>query len=140
MNNKNRIKHRLQIPLNHHTGSALEGGFTLIETLIAVLIIAIALSALLYTSSNSINAQTHIENTIVANWIGENTLVAHEYELNDYLKTHQTTHMLNKTWIVESTINDELHPIQTYLIDITQQPSHFHKRITGYHYHDPFSL
>lgn len=119
---------------------ATQAGFTLIETLIAVAIVAIALSALLFTTSESIHAQSQIENSMVANWIGQNTLIAQQYELNDYLSEHQSTNQLNKNWTIQYNVKEDAHRVQMYLIDISLQgSSHFRKRITGYHYHDPLS-
>ncbi len=48
--------------------------FTLIEVLIALLIIAIALAAAIRATSASIRATIHVRNTTTAHWVGLNIL------------------------------------------------------------------
>ena len=48
--------------------------FTLIEVLIALLIIAIALAAAIRATTNSVRATIHVRNTMIAHWVGLNIL------------------------------------------------------------------
>ena len=48
--------------------------FTLIEVLIALLIIAIALAAAIRATNQSVQATIHTRNTVVAHWVGLNIL------------------------------------------------------------------
>ena len=49
-------------------------GFTLIEVLIALLIIAIALTASVQATNSSIRATTHVRQMMMAHWVGLNIL------------------------------------------------------------------
>lgn len=48
--------------------------FTLIEVLIALMIIAIALAAALRATNNSVRATTQVQNTLTAHWVALNVL------------------------------------------------------------------
>lgn len=48
--------------------------FTLIEVLIALLIIAIALAAAVRATNQSIRATIHVKNAVTAHWVGLNIL------------------------------------------------------------------
>lgn len=52
-------------------------GFTLIEVLVAILIISITFSAFYYTLASSIRNQTIVSATTQATWIAENFLNSH---------------------------------------------------------------
>lgn len=51
-----------------------ENAFTLIEVLIALLIIAIALAAAIRATNSSIRATIHVRNAVTAHWVGLNIL------------------------------------------------------------------
>ena len=49
-------------------------GFTLIEVLIALVILAIALLAVIKVTQDSINNATHVRNNLIAHWVGMNVI------------------------------------------------------------------
>ena len=49
-------------------------GFTLIEVLIALLIIAIALAAVIKATNDSVHATIHVRNTMSAHWVAMNLI------------------------------------------------------------------
>lgn len=76
--------------------------FTLIEILIALIIISIALAASIRVTNQSIRDTTHVENTMIAHWVGMNLIS--EIQLGvirlpiaGNIKTGKTI-MLNKEW------------------------------------------
>lgn len=77
-------------------------GFTLIEVLIALVILAIALTAVIKSTSQNIRETMYIQNKTVANWVG--TQVINEARIG-ILKIpmapenlEEETNMLNQTW------------------------------------------
>ena len=51
-------------------------GFTLIEVLIAMMIIAIAFTAILKATENSLVATSHLKSRVTAHWVSEEILTA----------------------------------------------------------------
>jgi len=51
-------------------------GFTLIEVLIALAVVAIALAALVRTGSNAVTTQAELESRTLALWVAENRIAA----------------------------------------------------------------
>ena len=51
-----------------------QNAFTLIEVLIALLIIAIALAAAIRATNQSVRATIHVRNSVTAHWVGLNIL------------------------------------------------------------------
>lgn len=56
-------------------------GFTLVEILIALAVLAIVMSALLVSSSNYVNNAAYLKQTTLAQWVAEN--VATEYQVKN---------------------------------------------------------
>ena len=52
----------------------LKKGFTLIEVLIALMIIAIALAAVIHSMNQSIRVADKVKSDMIAHWVGLNTL------------------------------------------------------------------
>jgi general secretion pathway protein I len=53
-------------------------GFTLIEVMIAMMIIAIAFTAILKATEDALSSSTHLQSRIVAHWVAEEILIAAE--------------------------------------------------------------
>lgn len=76
--------------------------FTLVEVLIALLIIAIALAAAIRATNESVRATIHVRNTVAAHWVGLNILseiqtgLLQSPTLGD--SSSGKTTMLNQTW------------------------------------------
>ena len=77
-------------------------GFTLIEVLIALLIIAIALSAVLRAMTQSIRVTDKVKTVMAAHWIAMNTLSEIQLGMIDIPKANDPvrgkTKMFNQTW------------------------------------------
>lgn len=58
--------------MKNHVNNA--AGFTLIEVLIALMILAIALTAAIVSSQNSIRTTNHLRNQLAAHWVAMNVL------------------------------------------------------------------
>lgn len=85
------------------TASKKPYGFTLIEVLVAIAIVATALPALLYTVMQQVDGTAYIRQRMIANWISVNKMT--EWHV-DNLKTGAipelnrdgTTEMANSRW------------------------------------------
>ena len=77
-------------------------GFTLIEVLIALLIIAIALAAVIKSTNDSVRASIHVRNTMAAHWVAMNLLSEIQIgTLTPPTSDHAIrgkTKMLNQSW------------------------------------------
>lgn len=79
-----------------------DNGFTLIEVLIALFIIAIALAAVIKTTSDAVRGTSHVHNTMAAHWVAMNLLS--EMQTNQIslpTSAHSisgATKMLNQSW------------------------------------------
>lgn len=60
--------------MRHHTPR----GFTLVEVLVALFVLAIALTAILRTMGQAIDATTSLRERTVALWVAQNRLVEHQ--------------------------------------------------------------
>ena len=60
-------------PLNLHTVD-FQKGFTLLETLVAMAILAIAMVAVIQTAGSSVTAQNHLQDKVFAEWVVLNQL------------------------------------------------------------------
>ena len=57
-------------------------GFTLVEVVVAVAVIAIGLAATIKTVSSSIRNTALLNERIIANWVAQNAMAAHQLNLN----------------------------------------------------------
>ncbi len=76
-------------------------GFTLIEVLVALLILAVALTAIAEATSNDIRSLTYLQNRTISQWVGLNILNSMQAGLiPSPAESAQKgeTQMLNKTW------------------------------------------
>lgn len=76
-------------------------GFTLIEILIALAILSIALTAIIYGTSRNIKDTTYLQNKTIATWVGTdviNQLRANVLTLAEGEEVEKETEILNSTW------------------------------------------
>jgi len=77
-------------------------GFTLIEVLIALMILAIALTAVILASQNSIRTTNHLSNKLAAHWVAMNVLSRMQIGLlappTKENSSHGESQMLGKTF------------------------------------------
>jgi general secretion pathway protein I len=67
----------LVIPL-HGRGNNTHGGFTLIEVLVALFILAITMAAVSRTASSSIHHVEALRTRVIADWVAQNRLAQHQ--------------------------------------------------------------
>ncbi|MCX7125333.1 MAG: type II secretion system minor pseudopilin GspI [Gammaproteobacteria bacterium] len=76
--------------------------FTLIEVLIALMIIAIALGAAIRATNSSIHTTIHVKNTMGAHWVGMNVLSAMQTGITPTPRPGNTsngkTNLLGQEW------------------------------------------
>lgn len=105
--------------------------FTLIEVLIALLIIAIALSAAIRATNASIRTTQRVQNVTVAHFVAMNILSEIQTgimtlgESNNTL--HGETNMLNQQWQWIAVLRDE-----TAITVTVSQKKHALNSVTGY--------
>lgn len=79
-----------------------QNGFTLIEVLIALIILAIALTASIHATNESVRETTHVQNTLIAHWVGMNTLSEIQTDMIQITGTNSVkrgqTEMLGHEW------------------------------------------
>lgn len=73
-------------------------GFTLIEVLIALVILAISLMAISKTVNSHIQGANYLEDKTIASWVAENTLVAFNLNIAPAPQTIGSTLLLKKNW------------------------------------------
>ena len=71
-------------------GVKLSGGFTLIEVMVAMMIVAVGISALLYQTMNTIDNTAYLRDKTIAQWVALNQL-----ELV-YLENQNTNRLINR--------------------------------------------
>lgn len=64
----------VQLRTNHYPKKNNESGLTLIEVLIALAIVAIALTAIIKAVSQNIRATTYLQEKTIAMWVGQQVL------------------------------------------------------------------
>ncbi|BCN94325.1 hypothetical protein THMIRHAM_21100 [Thiomicrorhabdus immobilis] len=76
-------------------------GFTLIEVMVALAIIAIALAAVSRSLGITVSNQSHLESRVVATWLAENAIVEQQLFGKTQSENKRSESMLNRDWSVE---------------------------------------
>lgn len=114
-----------------------KSGFTLIEVLVALMIIAIALTAALKASIQSTKATIHVKNSMVAHWVGLNILSEIQTGLIappvvDAV-SYGKTNMLGCDWNWSARVASSAQLQQVNKITIiVERNNHFITSVTGY--------
>lgn len=99
-------------------------GFTLIEVIVAMAVIAIALAATLKTVSNVVRNTASLHERIVASWVAENVMHEHQLSLNGYEHGQGQTDIMQMSWLwskhVYDTTDENIHKIE---IEVTKKDS-----------------
>ena len=111
--------------------------FTLIEVLVALLIIAIALAAAVRSVNNSVRVTVHVRNSVAAHWVGLNILSQMQTELIPAPTVSNVTHgqvkMLNQEWqwSAQASASPDL-PTVIRIVITVQLKHHVVNEVTGY--------
>lgn len=120
-------------------------GFTLIEVLIALVIVAISLTAASYAISRNAQNASYIEQKMGAHWVAMNIISREQVnaELPNYspvVQQNGTTEMLNHTWYWQSKIETLANDEQSYHVTVFVSPTENGspvEQLDGYIYHIP---
>lgn len=101
----------------------IQKGFTLIETLIALVIVSIAFSAIILSVNENARTLRKLQETVTASWVAEDVITRAQLGL---LKSNTSTQrMLNQNWKWElktkSTGNDFVQEIEITVYNPAQQ-------------------
>jgi general secretion pathway protein I len=107
----------------HNPGTSLNSknvaGLTLIEVLIALAIVAIAMTAVIKAASQNIRATTYLQDKTIATWVGQqvlNEVRVGTLNLPGDDKLNQMTNMLGREWTWEAsqvqTANKRIYKIE----------------------------
>jgi len=126
-------------PLNLHTVD-FQKGFTLLETLVAMAILAIAMVAVIQTAGSSVTAQNHLQDKVFAEWVVLNQLTRMQVasqltsDLPEVGKYEGTEKMAGRQWRwlaeVEATSNPYLLKAVVHAGHVDQQQ--YLITLTGY--------
>ncbi|WFE69028.1 type II secretion system minor pseudopilin GspI [Thiomicrospira sp. R3] len=75
-----------------------QSGFTLIEVMVAVLIVAVALAALSQTLGVMTQQQTSLAERTYGNWVAQNRLIELQFSLGDEVENQTEVEMLGIVW------------------------------------------
>ena len=87
-----------------------QAGFTLIEVMVALMVIAIALTALSKSLGQFVFQQGGLEQRVVASWVAQNRIVALQAGQIDSQEKNQTVTMLKAPWRSEVAFEPTLVP------------------------------
>lgn len=95
----------------------LNKGFTLIEVLVAMVILAVAFLAVMKASTQSIVSIRHVENRQIAYWVGlqaMNAILAGTMNIQNSEKSQQNiTSMLGRDWAWQAKLSNTDNPLET---------------------------
>lgn len=77
-------------------------GFTLIEVMVALAVVAIALSALSQASANFLWNQTALEQRVIGNWVAQNEIAQLQIGLLKQPRTTAKAQLMGHSWQVQS--------------------------------------
>lgn len=106
MNNVGTNSLTLAAPTEWHAQS----GFTLIEVMMALAIVAIALSAVSRTMGMSVSNQAQLETKVAATWLAQNELLRVQLMPNTRAEALQEHTFMGRTWQSELTTEPTLLP------------------------------
>lgn len=98
-----------------------EAGFTLIEALVALAIVAIAAAGLIGATERHIDTVTGIERRTAARWVAENRLAELSLAGNSPASGGEQVEMLGQQWQVATTSQPSADP-DLRLVEVAVQP------------------
>jgi general secretion pathway protein I len=117
----------------------LKSGFTLVEVLLALAIIAIALTALLKVTAQNIENTQRIKDKTISHWVamqGVTMIQLNLVQVNSSQESTQTTTLLNQKWYWRAKISPTaLKKIQQITISVSLNSSGpFREELTAFRY------
>lgn len=113
-------------------------GFTLVEVLIALMIIAIALTAVIRATTASTRATIHLRDTITAHWVGMNILSEIQTQMIALSPGEDLppgkTEMMGKTWrwTVSTESSDAFTDVVKVTVFVHDDHQHLINTVVGY--------
>lgn len=80
---------------------ARQNGFTLIEVMVALVVAAVALTALTQGLGQYVYQQSGVQERVVATWVGQNRLLEIQQSLGGSLNKKTESDMVGQTWQIE---------------------------------------
>lgn len=117
----------------------LRSGFTLVEVLLALAIIAIALTALLKVTAQNIENTHRLKEKTISHWIamqGAAMIQLHLIQVNTSQESTQVTTMLNQKWYWRAkTSTTSIKKMQQITISVSKnQAGPFYEELIAYRY------
>lgn len=97
-----------RIPRARVPGRRAAGGFTLIEILVALVVVAVALGAIVAETGNYVGNAAHMRDRTIAHWVAMNR-VAEQHVASDWPATGDTTGtalMAEREWYWKMTVSE----------------------------------
>lgn len=85
-------------------------GFTLIEVMVALVIVSIALAALTRSMGLTVNNQGALENRVIATWVAQDELVKLQVMPQSRPEQRVLVKAFNRNWLTELSTEDTLIP------------------------------
>ncbi|WP_319380147.1 type II secretion system minor pseudopilin GspI [Thiomicrorhabdus sp.] len=87
---------------------AAQKGFTLIEVMVAMVIAAVALSALSLTTGRTVANQSGLQNRVIATWVADNRLLEQRSGAEDSQDLSDEVEMLGMKWQIRQTLESTM--------------------------------
>ncbi|SRR5579883_348593 len=115
-----------------------DGGFTLIEVLIALAILSIALISIMRSTSQNIRDNTYLQNKTIAAWVGTqamNEIRAGVISTASDNEIKKETEMLGRKWSWQATVTTTPNPrIKKIVVDVFSSDGKKMLSLTSYIY------
>ena len=97
-------------------------GLTLIEVLIALVIIAIALTAIVKATSEDVENATYLQNKTMATWVADNAVAAIQLNIVNPPFIGQVTEMLGRQWYWDAEVNVVTPYVAKITVNVREKP------------------
>lgn len=128
--------------INRRAAPASHSGFTLVEVLLALAVIAIALTALLKATAQNIENTHRLKEKTISHWVAMQAVSMIQLRLivlNPSQEATQVTRMLNQSWYWRAKFSaTPIKTIQKIIISVSSnQSGPFRNELTAFRYNHP---